>query len=60
VRNAVDELRVRAGREIPMGLTPASDNRRAFTILEPIGVVAAISARSRWAIRCWPQPRSVR
>ena len=44
VRNAVDELRVRAGREIPMGLTPASDDRRAFTILEPIGVVAAISA----------------
>ena len=33
-----------AGREIPMGLTPASDDRRAFTILEPIGVVAAISA----------------
>ena len=44
VKDAVDELRVRAGREIPMGLTPASDNRRAFTILEPIGVVAAISA----------------
>jgi acyl-CoA reductase-like NAD-dependent aldehyde dehydrogenase len=44
VRSAVDELRVRAGREIPMGLTPASDDRRAFTILEPIGVVAAISA----------------
>jgi acyl-CoA reductase-like NAD-dependent aldehyde dehydrogenase len=44
VRDAVDELRVRAGREIPMGITPASDNRHAFTILEPIGVVAAISA----------------
>jgi acyl-CoA reductase-like NAD-dependent aldehyde dehydrogenase len=44
VRNAADELRVRAGREIPMGLTPASTDRRAFTILEPIGVVAAISA----------------
>jgi acyl-CoA reductase-like NAD-dependent aldehyde dehydrogenase len=44
VRNAVDEMRVRAGREIPMGLTPASDNRHAFTILEPIGIVAAISA----------------
>jgi acyl-CoA reductase-like NAD-dependent aldehyde dehydrogenase len=27
-----------------MGLTPASIDRRAFTILEPIGVVAAISA----------------
>lgn len=30
VRNAADELRVRAGREIPMGLTPASDRRRGF------------------------------
>jgi acyl-CoA reductase-like NAD-dependent aldehyde dehydrogenase len=44
VREAVDELRVRGGREIPMALTPASIDRRAFTILEPIGVVAAISA----------------
>src|SRR5580692_1110011 len=44
VRNAADQLRVMAGREIPMGLTPASTERRAFTILEPIGVVAAISA----------------
>ena len=44
VRNAADELRVRAGREIPMGLTPASDAGGAFTIDEPIGVVAAISA----------------
>ena len=33
VRNSVDELRVRGGREIPMGLTPASIDRRAFTIL---------------------------
>jgi acyl-CoA reductase-like NAD-dependent aldehyde dehydrogenase len=44
VRNAVDVLRTASGREIPMGLTPASVDRRAFTILEPIGVVAAISA----------------
>jgi acyl-CoA reductase-like NAD-dependent aldehyde dehydrogenase len=44
VRNAAEELRVMAGREIPMGLTPASDGRRAFTIVEPIGPVAAISA----------------
>jgi len=43
VGGAVDELRARAEREIPMGLTPASDNRHAFTILEPIGLVAAIS-----------------
>jgi acyl-CoA reductase-like NAD-dependent aldehyde dehydrogenase len=42
VRNAAEELRVMGGREIPMGLTPASVDRRAFTIIEPI--VAAISA----------------
>jgi acyl-CoA reductase-like NAD-dependent aldehyde dehydrogenase len=33
-----------AGTEIPMGLTPASENRWAFTTREPIGPVAAISA----------------
>jgi acyl-CoA reductase-like NAD-dependent aldehyde dehydrogenase len=44
VRNACDILRTWAGRESPMGLTAASDNRRAWTIQEPIGVVAAISA----------------
>jgi acyl-CoA reductase-like NAD-dependent aldehyde dehydrogenase len=44
VRNAADELRGAAGREIPMGMTRASIDRRAFTILEPIGVVAAVSA----------------
>lgn len=44
VRTAIDELRNFAGREIPMGLTPASDGRWAFTTREPIGVVAAISA----------------
>ena len=44
VRNAADELRNFAGREIPMGLTPASTGRWAFTTTEPIGVVAAISA----------------
>jgi hypothetical protein len=32
VRTAVDELRVMGGREIPMGLTPLSVDRRAFTI----------------------------
>jgi len=40
----VETLRTQAGREIPMGLTPASAHRAAFTRLEPIGVVAAISA----------------
>lgn len=44
IRNAADLLRTRGGVEIPMGLTPASENRRAWTIKEPIGVVAAISA----------------
>jgi acyl-CoA reductase-like NAD-dependent aldehyde dehydrogenase len=44
VRDAADELRGMAGREIPMGMTPASTGRRAFTVMEPIGVVAAISA----------------
>ena len=33
-----------AGTEIPMGLTPASANRWAFTTREPIGPVVAISA----------------
>lgn len=44
LRNAAEELRGFAGREIPMGLTPASEGRWAFTTREPIGVVAAISA----------------
>jgi acyl-CoA reductase-like NAD-dependent aldehyde dehydrogenase len=44
VRNAAEELRNFAGREIPMGLTPASTGRLAFTTREPIGVVVAISA----------------
>lgn len=44
VRNAIDELRTFAGQEIPMGLTRSSEQRWAFTLREPIGVVAAISA----------------
>jgi acyl-CoA reductase-like NAD-dependent aldehyde dehydrogenase len=44
IRNAAEELRHFGGQQIPMGLTPASDGRWAFTIREPIGVVAAISA----------------
>jgi acyl-CoA reductase-like NAD-dependent aldehyde dehydrogenase len=44
VHNAIDELRNFAGKEIPMGITPAADRRWAFTVREPIGVVAAISA----------------
>ena len=44
VHNAADELRNFAGREIPMGLSAAAENRWAFTTKEPIGLVAAISA----------------
>ncbi|AWN75603.1 aldehyde dehydrogenase family protein [Legionella anisa] len=44
LNDAAEELRHFAGKEIPMGLTPASAHRWAFTIKEPIGVVAAISA----------------
>ena len=44
LRNASEEIRSFAGREVPMGLTSASDGRWAFTTKEPIGVVAAISA----------------
>lgn len=44
LRNASEVLRTRGGVEIPMGLTAATDGRRAWTIQEPIGVVAAISA----------------
>lgn len=44
LRNAAEIVRTWAGTEIPMGITPASDNRRAWTIKEPIGVVAAIAA----------------
>lgn len=32
------------GEQIPMGLTPSSENRLAFTQREPIGVVSSISA----------------
>jgi acyl-CoA reductase-like NAD-dependent aldehyde dehydrogenase len=44
VKNAADELRNFAGKEVPMGLTAASTERWAFTVKEPIGVVVAISA----------------
>lgn len=44
LNDAAEELRQFAGKEVPMGLTAASENRWAFTIKEPIGIVAAISA----------------
>jgi acyl-CoA reductase-like NAD-dependent aldehyde dehydrogenase len=40
----VDALRTEAGEVVPMGVTASSANRIAFTQLEPIGVVVAISA----------------
>ena len=53
VRNAADELRVMAGREIPMGMTPASIDRRAFgringtTLVPSIIVNPPADAKSR-------------
>ena len=44
VRLCVETLRTQHGTEIPMGATPASANRLAFTRFEPIGVVVAVSA----------------
>lgn len=44
LKSAVTALRAGAGREVPTGLTPADAGRVAFTVHEPIGVVAAISA----------------
>jgi acyl-CoA reductase-like NAD-dependent aldehyde dehydrogenase len=44
IRNAIETLNAQAGEKIPMGLTPSSENRLAFTTREPIGTVVAISA----------------
>lgn len=44
VRNCIECMRTDAGREIPMGVNPASVNRLAMTHREPIGVVVAVSA----------------
>lgn len=44
IKSAVAELRTRGGREIPMGLSPGSLGRVAYTYFEPRGVVAAVSA----------------
>ena len=44
VKNCIEVLRTDSGREIPMGLNPASMNRLAYTRKEPIGVVVALSA----------------
>jgi acyl-CoA reductase-like NAD-dependent aldehyde dehydrogenase len=44
ILGAISVMETAAGKEVPMGLTPASEGRFAFTTLEPIGVVIAISA----------------
>jgi acyl-CoA reductase-like NAD-dependent aldehyde dehydrogenase len=44
VKIAIAQLFNMRGEEIPMGMTAASAGRLAFTTLEPIGVVLAISA----------------
>ena len=44
VKSTVAALRRDAGEVVPMGLTPATGNRIAFTRREPVGVVVAISA----------------
>src|SRR5690554_5232243 len=44
VKLAAQEVSQLKGSQIPMGLTAASVNRLAFTIREPIGIVASISA----------------
>lgn len=44
IEGAAAHIEHLAGSEIPMGLTPPSSNRWAFTTKEPIGPVVAISA----------------
>lgn len=44
IKTAITELRQFTGKEIPMGITPNSAQRLAFTIQEPRGVVLGISA----------------
>jgi acyl-CoA reductase-like NAD-dependent aldehyde dehydrogenase len=44
VKLAIENIGHFAGEEIPMGHTASSINRLAFTMIEPIGVVASVSA----------------
>ena len=44
IKSVIAALRSDCGSAIPMGLTPATSNRMAFTRREPIGVTVAISA----------------
>ena len=44
IHNAIEVMNASHGTEIPMGRTPSSEHRLAFTTREPIGVVVAVSA----------------
>ncbi len=44
IKIAIEQISVQEGHEIAMGHTVSSANRMAYTMKEPIGVVAAISA----------------
>ncbi|MFT5836814.1 MAG: acyl-CoA reductase-like NAD-dependent aldehyde dehydrogenase [Candidatus Azotimanducaceae bacterium] len=44
VKSAAETLAHKAGTEIPMGLSTATEGYRAYTRLEPIGPVVAVSA----------------
>ena len=44
IKNCIEVLRTEHGEEIPMQKNAASMNRLAFTTLEPIGIVVAVSA----------------
>jgi len=44
IRTCAEVLRNNAGKEIPMGINPASEQHLAFTTHEPIGVTVVVSA----------------
>ncbi len=44
IQCAIETLKTECGTEVPMGLTPSSEGRLAFTTHEPIGIVVAVSA----------------
>ena len=44
VKLAAEHIGQLKGEQVPMGLTKASENRLAFTMREPIGVVVSVSA----------------
>jgi acyl-CoA reductase-like NAD-dependent aldehyde dehydrogenase len=44
VKSAAETLAHKAGTEIPMGLTTSTEGYRAYTRIEPIGPVVAVSA----------------